>query len=76
MTIDWVSLAVVAMTTVAATIAVVGIVTAGVAALTAAARGTATPIRNRWMSVAGWVCLTAAGLVVLAGLYLIIPVAH
>lgn len=76
MKIDWLSLAVVAATTVAVTVVVVGIVTAGVAALTVATRDAATPARTWWAGIAGWACLTAAGVVVLFGLYLIIPIWH
>ncbi len=76
MKIDWESLAVVALTTVAVTLAVVGVVTAGVVALSVTSRGAATPARRWWAGVAGWACLAAAGLVVLFGLYLIIPVWH
>lgn len=76
MKIDWQSLAIVAATTVAVTVALVGIVTAGVVALTVASRGTVSPARSWWAGIAGWACLTAAGAVVLFGLYLIIPIWH
>lgn len=76
MTIDWGSLAVVAGTTVTVTVAVVGIVTAGVVAVTAANRPALAPGRSWWASAIGWLCLAAAGLMVIDGLYLIIPFWH
>jgi Zn-dependent protease len=74
MTIDWGSLAIVAVTTVAVTLAVVGVVTAGAIALSVAARGTTASARSWWPSIAGWAALVVAGVMVLFGLYLIIPV--
>jgi len=75
MTIDWPSLALVAFTTVVGTVVVVGILAAGVLALsapTAAGRST----RPWWRNVVGWGCGAAAGLLVLFGLYLIVPAFH
>jgi hypothetical protein len=81
MNIDWASLVLVAITTVVAAIAIVGIFSLGVAALTSG--GThesggglvATP-PNAAAKIAGYICVGISGLLVLYGLYLIIPQFH
>jgi len=83
MTINWGALALVACATVVAAIAIVGLFSLGVAALTAgsdrAGRGEATaPSRSRLnlLTGTGFACLGTAGLFALYGLYLIIPQFH
>ena len=81
MNIDWASLGLVAITTVVAAIAIVGIFSLGVAALTSGAQqqsgnaGVATPT-NGAAKIAGYLCIGISGLLVLYGLYLIIPQFH
>jgi len=75
MTIDWRSLALVALTTVVVTVVVVGIVTAGVLALTAPT-ATGRTARPWWRTAIGWACVAVAALLVVFGLYLIVPVFH
>jgi len=81
MNIDWASLALVAITTVVAAVAIVGIFSLGVTALTSGGQddsgGTvvhrpAQPIAK----LAGYLCVGISGLLVLYGLYLIIPQFH
>lgn len=77
MKIDWASLGLVAVTTVVAAIAIVGIFSLGVLALTSGARtagGVAAP--NPAARLGGYLCLGVSGLLVLYGLYLIIPQFH
>ncbi len=85
MKIDWSALGLVAITTVVAAVAVVGIFSLGVFALTSGHRGADDPgsdtgaIRTRTggaATLAGYACLAVAGLLVLYGLYLIIPQFH
>ena len=86
MTIDWSALGLVAITTLVAAIAVIGIFSLGVFALTGGARATtddqaagAAPVRAETgaaAKAAGYACLAIAGLLVLYGLYLIIPQFH
>lgn len=75
MTIDWHSLVVVAITSVLVAIAVVGVFSLGVLALTQGSerpgRAASVPIR-----LAGLACLGVSALLVLYGLYLIIPALH
>lgn len=83
MTINWGALALVAGATITATMAIVGLFSIGVAAVTSgqrhpagseavAGRGPAsTPA-----TVAGYSCIGVSGLMVLYGLYLIIPQFH
>lgn len=66
----------VALTTVLATVGVVGVVTAGVAALSVGVRNGATAAPRRGVLAVGWMCLGVAGLLVVVGLYLIVPVFH
>ncbi len=73
MTVDWGSLVLVSLTTVLATVGVVGVVTAGVAALSVGTGKGGTAGRRLGARAIGWVCLGVAGLLVLFGLYLIVP---
>jgi hypothetical protein len=81
MNIDWASLALVAITTVVAAIAIVGIFSLGVAALTSGGQhetGGAL-VQNPPIAaarIAGYACVAISGLLVLYGLYLIIPQLH
>jgi|BarGraIncu00222A_1022003.scaffolds.fasta_scaffold91759_1 hypothetical protein len=81
MNIDWASLGLVAITTVVAAIAIVGIFSLGVAALTSGGehesggslvQSSPKPIAK----IAGYLCVGISGLLVLYGLYLIIPQFH
>jgi hypothetical protein len=75
MKIDWASLGLVAVTTVVAAIAIVGIYSLGVLALSSGGKdGTSAPSPLARMS--GYLCLGVSGLLVLYGLYLIIPQFH
>ena len=74
MTIDWMSLIVVAGVTVAVAAAVVGIFSLGLAALSAGALPGHRP--NGWQRVGAYACFAAVALIVLYGLYLIIPQFH
>lgn len=77
MKIDWASLGLVAVTTVVAAIAIVGIFSLGVLTLTSGRRsgdGTAAP--NPTARFGGYLCLAISALLVLYGLYLIIPQFH
>ena len=76
MIIQWGSLGLVALTTVLATVGVVGVVTAGVAALSVGVRKGAAATPRRGVLAVGWMCLGVAGLLVVVGLYLIVPVFH
>ena len=75
MDINWGALALVAITTLVAAIAVVGIFSLGVVALTSGAgRDGAEP--HTAARVAGYACIAVSGMLVLYGLYLIIPQFH
>ena len=75
MKIDWASLGLVAETTVVAAIAIVGIYSLGVMALTAGAKdGAAAP--NPAAKLGGYLCLAVSAGLVLFGLWLIIPQFH
>lgn len=75
MKIDWASLGLVAVTTVVAAIAIVGIYSLGVMALTSGGRdGAAAP--SPLARICGYLCLGVSGMLVLYGLYLIIPQFH
>jgi hypothetical protein len=81
MNIDWASLGLVAITTVVAAIAIVGIFSLGVAALTSGGdrESGGTLVRNPpsgAAKLAGYACVGISGLLVLYGLYLIIPQFH
>lgn len=81
MIIDWASLGLVAITTMVAAVAVVGLVALGVKALSS---GGGTRIDEAGVELApsaaarlaGYACLTVAGSLGLYGLYLIIPQFH
>jgi len=81
MTIDWASLGLVAITTVVAAVAIVGIFALGVAALTSGGEResggslVANP-PSPGAKIAGYACVAIAGLLVLYGPYLIIPQFH
>ncbi len=75
MNINWAALVLVAVATITAAIAIVGLFSLGVAALTSEQRsrgGSAAMLPT----VAGYACLTVAGLIAIYGLYLIIPQFH
>jgi hypothetical protein len=75
MNINWGALGLVALATITAAIAIVGLFSIGVAALTSGQRargGSAATLPT----VAGYTCLTVSGLVAAYGLYLIIPQFH
>jgi hypothetical protein len=93
MNIDWNSLLLVAVTTVVAAIAIVGVFSLGVAALTSdsgssdgahSANGGVQPGANGGVrtqpssgaKLAGYACIGISGLLVLYGLYLVIPQFH
>jgi len=75
MNINWAALVLVAVATITAAIAIVGLFSLGVAALTSGQRsrgGSAAMLPT----VAGYACLAVAGLIAIYGLYLIIPQFH
>ncbi|MET0865957.1 MAG: hypothetical protein ABWZ98_16625 [Nakamurella sp.] len=75
MNINWGALILVAVTTLVAAIAVVGIFSLGVVALTSGSnREQAGP--NNAARLAGYACIGVSGMLVLYGLYLIIPQFH
>jgi hypothetical protein len=71
MTIDWASLGLVAITTVVAALAIIGIFSLGVVALTSDV-GRPNPVAR----LSGYACVGVAGLLVVYGLYLIVPQFH
>ena len=73
MTINWGALVLVAVVTVVAAIAIVGLFSLGVAALTSRQR---TDNSSGTLAVAGYGCLAVSGLIAIYGLYLIIPQFH
>ena len=83
MNIDWSSLGLVAITTVVAAVAVVGIFSLGVLSLSAGVRrgataspGSASTRPALGGTVAGYACIGVSAALVLYGLYLIIPQFH
>jgi hypothetical protein len=76
MHIDWKSLGVVACVSIAAAVIIVGIVALGIAALGTADGRAAVNQPAGLARTAGYACIAAAGLIVLYGLYLIIPQFH
>lgn len=76
MKIDWASLALVAVTTVVAAVSIVGIFSIGVAALGTADSRAAGGHSVGLTRIAGFACLTVAGLIALYGIYLIVPAFH
>jgi hypothetical protein len=73
--INWGALGLVAVATITAAIAIVGLFSLGVAALTSEQRSRGGPAATL-PTAAGYACLTVAGLVAVYGLYLIIPQLH
>jgi hypothetical protein len=73
MTINWSALVLVAIVTVVAAVAIVGLFSLGVAALTSRQR---VETGSGPLSVAGYGCLALSGLIAIYGLYLIIPQFH
>jgi len=81
MNIDWASLGLVAMTTIVAAVAIVGVFSLGVVALTSNGKSTLSndgvhSQRSPAATLAGYACVGISGLLVLYGLYLIIPQFH
>jgi hypothetical protein len=81
MNIDWGSLLLVAITTVVAAVAIVGIFSLGVTALTSGGESESDGAMvqnqpNAAAKLAGYACVGVSGLMVLYGLYLIIPQFH
>ncbi len=76
MTIDWASLALVAVTTVVAAVSIVGIFALGVAALTHAHVRGESGAGVGLTRLAGYACIGVAGLIALYGIYLIVPLFH
>ena len=74
MTINWAALGLVAAATIIGAIAIVGLFSVGVAALTAGHRSGDSG--KRLSNIAGYTCLTVAGTIAVYGLYLIIPQFH
>lgn len=71
--IDWGALGLVAVTTLLATVAVVGVVSVGILALT---RADQSPRPAPALRLSGYACLVAGACVVLFGIYLIVPQFH
>ncbi|MCI1748904.1 MAG: hypothetical protein LKI24_12935 [Acidipropionibacterium sp.] len=76
MTIDWISLAKVAIVTVIVAVAIVAIVSGGAHALDKAHARQAAGDGAASMVMIGWSAIGLAGLAVLYGLYLLIPYFH
>jgi hypothetical protein len=77
MNIDWNSLVLVAITTVVAAVAIVGIFSLGVFALTSGGRADESAVSPGPLArLSGYACVGASGLLVLYGLYLIVPQFH
>ncbi len=76
MRIDWASLGTVAVVTVAVTLVVVGTVSVGISSLVTAENRAAAGASAVSAKIAGYLCIGVAGLILLYGLYLIIPQFH
>jgi|GEM_PF-953475 hypothetical protein len=76
MTINWGALALVAVATVVAAVSIVGLFSLGVAAVTTHRRSRGGAEASSKTLVAGYACISAAGLIAVYGLYLIIPQFH
>jgi len=74
--IDWASLGAVAAVTLAATLVIVGVVSLGISALVTADSRSAAGRSDTSARIAGYLCVGVAGLILLYGLYLIIPQFH
>ncbi|AZZ40141.1 hypothetical protein [Acidipropionibacterium jensenii] len=76
MSIDWIALAQVAMVTVLAAVAIVGVVSGGALMLDRAKIREGNGDGTASLVMIGWSMIGLAGLVVLYGLYLLIPYFH
>ena len=76
MTIDWAALGVVAVVAILATVVVTGIVSVGIASLTTAQSRVVAGKSGGVARISGFTCVGIAGLIVLYGLYLIVPQFH
>jgi hypothetical protein len=76
MKIDWASLGVVAIVTVVAAMLIVGIMSLGLQSLATADQRVADGQTAGPAKMIGFACIGVAGLIVLYGLYLIIPQFH
>ena len=77
MNIDWTSLGLVSIVTIAATVLIVSIVSGGAVMLDRAhARTEAVSDGAAGLVALGWTAIGVAGLIVLYGLYLLIPYFH
>lgn len=76
MTINWSALGMVASVALLATVVVVGVVALGIASLSAADDRVAAGRPAGSGKAVGYACLTMAALVVVYGLYLIVPQFH
>ena len=77
MNIDWTSLGLVSVVTVVATVLIVSVVTGGALMLDRAhARAEAGSDGAAGLVALGWTAIGVAGLIVLYGLYLLIPYFH
>ncbi len=76
MKIDWASLGVVAVVTIAVTLVVVSIVSLGIASLVSADNQRTAGGSGATAKVVGYACWAVGGLILLYGLYLIIPQFH
>ena len=73
MTINWGALVLVALVTIVAAIAIVGLFSLGIAALTSRTRA---DNGGGTLVVAGYGCLALSGVIAIYGLYLIVPQFH
>ncbi len=76
MKINWSALGLVTIASLIATILVVGIFAAGVAAFSAADQRAVVGSPSQGLRALGYLCLAAATAVVLYGIYLIVPAFH
>lgn len=77
MNIDWTSLGLVSVVTVVATVLIVSVVSGGALMLDRAhARAEAGSDGDAGLVALGWTAIGVAGLIVLYGLYLLIPYFH
>ena len=76
MNIDWNSLVLVAITTVVAAVAIVGIFSLGVFALTSGGRAGESASPGPVARLSGYACVGVSALLVMYGLYLIVPQFH
>ena len=76
MKIDWASLGLVAVVTLGVTLVVVGIVSIGITSLVTAETRQTTGVSGSSAKAIGYLCWAVAGLILLYGLYLIIPQLH